>query len=147
MGLSKELRKSTCRNGPGGGRVASAPLHGMARPPSSCPVDAPSTDGDKVLGGPQAGLVAGRRELVERFARHPLYRALHSVAPKFGELFPYSYPFNLAGWPSVSVPADVGGAATPIGVQLAADQGSERMLLRLAAELEEAAPWPTKPPL
>lgn len=32
--------------------------------------------GDKLLGGPQAGLLAGRRELVERCHRHPLYRAM-----------------------------------------------------------------------
>jgi L-seryl-tRNA(Ser) seleniumtransferase len=42
--------------------------------------------GDKLLGGPQAGVIAGRADLVDACARHPLARALRPGALVLGAL-------------------------------------------------------------
>ncbi len=54
--------------------------------------------------------------------------------------------FNITGQPGASVPFGTDANGLPIGVQLVARAGGEDLLLRLSAQIEEAAPWPWTAP-
>jgi amidase len=51
-------------------------------------------------------------------------------------------PWNVAGYPAISVPSGLDPrTGSPIGVQLVAAPGGERMLIGLAAQIESRSPW------
>jgi amidase len=54
---------------------------------------------------------------------------------------PYAWPWNVLGWPGVSVPAGLTTDGLPFGVQLLGPANSETTLLTLAAQLERTERW------
>ncbi|WP_129305404.1 amidase [Streptomyces sp. L2] len=54
---------------------------------------------------------------------------------------PFTPPWNLTGWPAMSVPFGTLPSGAPCAVQLVGRPGTEADLLALAAELEELRPW------
>jgi amidase len=53
----------------------------------------------------------------------------------------FTQPFNTTGQPAISLPLHQTESGLPIGVQLVAAMAGEDVLLRVAAQLEQAAPW------
>jgi len=84
--------------------------------------DLVTASGDKLLGGPQAGLVFGRAEVVERLRRHPLAR-----------------PIRMDKLRLAALEATVRGPRAPVGIAVHADAAEllarcERLADAIAAE-------------
>ncbi len=59
---------------------------------------------------------------------------------------PFAWPWNVVGWPALSVPAGFTAAGLPIGAQLVAPAAGEALLLSLAAQLEQDRRWHERHP-
>jgi Asp-tRNA(Asn)/Glu-tRNA(Gln) amidotransferase A subunit family amidase len=54
----------------------------------------------------------------------------------------YTFPFNFTGQPAASVPCGMSSDGLPVGLQLVGKMYDEVSILRAAAALEQAQPWP-----
>ena len=65
---------------------------------------------------------------------------------RVASFIPYTAQFNLTGQPAVSLPLHWTPGGLPVGVQLVAAYGREDILVRVASQLEQAAPWSGRHP-
>ncbi|MGH9056835.1 MAG: amidase [Acidimicrobiales bacterium] len=54
---------------------------------------------------------------------------------------PYAWPWNVLGWPALSVPGGMTGEGLPLGAQLLGPAGSEGLLVSVARQIEREARW------
>jgi amidase len=59
---------------------------------------------------------------------------------------PYTAQFNMTGQPAISLPLHWTPDDLPVGIQLVAASGREDLLVRVASQLEQAAPWTQRHP-
>jgi amidase len=75
-----------------------------------------------------------------------LRTVLRTLADTNLERTPNTQLFNQTGQPAISVPLHQTADGLPIGVQLSAAMGGEGTLVRVASQLEAAAPWVARRP-
>jgi amidase len=72
---------------------------------------------------------------------NPIAELLHAAA-----LVPYTPPWNTTGQPAVSLPLHTDENGLPVGVQIVGRPADEATLIRLSAQIEDAAPWSGRRP-
>jgi amidase len=65
---------------------------------------------------------------------------------RVASFIPYTAQFNVTGQPAVSLPLHWTPGGLPVGVQFVAGYGREDTLIRLAGQVEQAAPWTDRRP-
>jgi amidase len=66
--------------------------------------------------------------------------------PRIASFIPYTAQFNMTGQPAITLPLHHTPEGLPVGVQLVAAYGREDVLIRVASQLEQAAPWAGRRP-
>lgn len=69
-----------------------------------------------------------------------------NVGTRLNQVSPFTPAWNIAGLPAISLPLHMSADGLPIGMQFVAAYGREDLLLRLASQLEQAAPWSSRHP-